>query len=139
MMPSGLTVADVSVIHPASTTYVHSAQPTGGAATLRNAVKIAKYTSTDPNGYAFIPRTMESYGPLGKLPMGLLNTLAATASGAVKNAFVANAPRELSIGLCRGNGALYCRALDVMARASEIAFEAGLKASTSHAPYGPVQ
>ena len=136
MMPSGLTVADVSVIHPASTTYVHAAQTTGGAATLRDAAKIAKYTSADPNGYAFIPLSTESYGRLGKPAMGLLNTLAATAaaSGVVKDTFVANALRELSIGLCRGNGALYRRALGVMARASGIAFMAGMIVPTSDVP-----
>ena len=55
MIPSGLTVADVYVLHPASTTHVHTAQTMGGAATLRDAAKIAIHTSADPNGYALIP------------------------------------------------------------------------------------
>ena len=61
---------------------------------------------------AFIPLSTESYGRLGMPAMGLLNTLAATAaaSGVVKDMFVFNALRQLSIGLCRGSGALYCRA-----------------------------
>ena len=84
-----------------------------GAATLRDPAKIAKYTFADPYGYAFISLSMESYGRLGKPAMGLLNTLeaAAAASGVVKDTFVANALREFSIGLCRGNGALSHRVL----------------------------
>ena len=66
----------------------------------------------------------------------MLNTLAATAaaSGVVKDTFVANALWELSTGLCRGKGALYRRALVVMARAGGIAFQAGMIVPTSDVP-----
>ena len=68
----------------------------GGASPLRDAAKRAKYTSADPNGYVFIPLSMESYSRLGKPAMSMLNTLAATAtaSGVVKDTFVVDAPRE---------------------------------------------
>ena len=120
MIPSGLTVADAAVIRLALNIYVHAAHTTVGAATVQDAAKTAKHTSTDPNGYACIPISAESYGRLGKPAMGLLNSLAATAaaSGVVKDTFVTNARRELSMGLCIGSGALYCRAYSEMARAS---------------------
>ena len=65
--------------------------------------------------------------------MELLNTLVreAVTGGAVKDTFIANSLRELSIGLCRGNGAFYCCALRVMTRASGIAFQAGMIVPTS--------
>ena len=66
--------------------------------------------------------------------MGLLSTLAAVASGVVKDTFVANALRELSMELRRGNGALYRRASGVMARASRIAFQAGMVVPTFDVP-----
>ena len=99
-----------------------------GASTLRDAVKTAKYTFIDPDGYAFIPLSAESCDWLGETAVRLLNTLAATAaaSGIVKDTLVANVLRELSIGLCRGNGALYRCDLGAMARASRIAFQAGM-------------
>ena len=84
----------------------------GGAENVRGAAKTGKYTSADHNSHAFIPLSPESYGTLGKPSMRLLNTLATTAGtdGVVKDTFIANALRELSIGLCRGSGALYRRA-----------------------------
>ena len=84
----------------------------GGAGNVRDAAKTGKYISANPKKYAFIPLSTESYGTLGKPSMELLNTLATTAGtgGVVKDTFIANALGELSIGLCRGNGALYRRA-----------------------------
>jgi hypothetical protein len=74
----------------------------GGAAAAREASKRARYETGDPNGYAFVPLVVESYGRMGKAAMGLLNTLAATAvaGGArKKSTFVTNALRQLQIQL----------------------------------------
>ena len=59
------------------------------------------HTSGDPNGYAFIPLSTESYGRLRKQASRLLNSVAtiSTTSGVVTDTFVANALSELSIGL----------------------------------------
>ena len=105
----------------------------GGAATPLDDAKTAIYASADFSGYAFILPPTESYGRLGKPAMGLLNTLATTSAtgGAVKDTFVANAQRALSIGLCRGDGAF-----GVMACASGAAFQAEMIVPTSDVPYG---
>jgi hypothetical protein len=137
VLPSGLTVADVSVIHPAAATYVQAAQAAGGAAALREQAKRARYETADPNGYAFVPLAVETYGRLGKAAMELLNTLAsaATAQGNLaKPSFVQNALRQLSIALCRGNGVMYRRGLAVLARAGGNSYMPGLVAPTSDVP-----
>ena len=54
--------------------------------------------------------------------MNMKRNFTAAASGVVKENLVTNALRELSIGFCRGNGALSCRALGLMACASGLAF-----------------
>jgi hypothetical protein len=137
VLPSGLTVADVSVIHPAAATYVQAAQAAGGAAALREQAKRARYETADPNGYAFVPLAVETYGRLGKAAMELLNTLAsaATAQGNLaKPSFVQNALRQLSIALCRGNGVMYRRGLAVLARAGGNSYMPGLVVPTSDVP-----
>ena len=79
--------------------------------------------------YAFVPLSTETFGRLGKPAMALLNKLAecASASGVVlKDGFVVNALRELSVGLCRGNCVLYKRSQYALARVSgTFAFRAG--------------
>lgn len=137
VLPSGMTVVDVSVIHPAASSYLQAARTVGGAAAVRDAAKTVRYESIDPNGYTFVPISVETFGRLGKPAMELINKLAATAAagGAVeKSAFMANALRELSVGLCRGNGVLYRSSLGVLARASGSAFMAGMTVPTSDVP-----
>jgi hypothetical protein len=137
VLPSGVTVADVSVIHPAASTYVRAARTEGGAAAAREQAKRARYETADPGGYAFVPLVVETYGRLGKAAMELLNTLATTAAagGAVrKSAFVANALRQLSVALCRGNGVMYRRSLGVIATASGNAFMHGMTNPISDVP-----
>ena len=115
----------VPVIHPTADSYVRAAaQEAGGAAAKRDRDKRANYSSADPNGYAFTPLSMETYGRLGKPAMGLLNTLAETAAdaGVAKDAFVTNALRELSISLCRSNAVIYRAGLTVMAQAAGTIF-----------------
>ena len=48
--------------HLASMTYAHVATTKVGAEALRDVAKTAKYASSDPNGYAFIPLCIEPYG-----------------------------------------------------------------------------
>ena len=124
-----LTVADVSVIHPAAQTYARgAAAAAGSAAALRDRQKRTRYQQAFPGGYAFMPLSMESYGRMGKPAMELLNTLAtqACASGAfTKGDFVGSALRELSVGLCKGNGVMYRAGLKVLARCSGSAFISG--------------
>ncbi len=130
----GLSVADVAVVHPAADSYLRLAQTIGGAASDRDKTKIARYRTADPNGYKFVPLSVESYGRWGKPAMELLNTLASKAAddGVVaKDRFVTNALRELSVTLCRGNGQMYRRGLNELARVSGIYFRAGLTVATS--------
>ena len=138
VLRDGLTVADVSVVHPAAPTYVAAAAQTdGSAAAARDQLKRARYQSDDPAAYAFQPLSVETYGRLGKPAMQMLNTLASAATNAGvqhKGNFVTNALRELSVGLCRGNSVLYRRSLHVLALASGIAFRAGMDVPTADVP-----
>jgi hypothetical protein len=139
VLPSGLTVADVSVVHPAAPSYVTAAQTAGGAAAVREQAKRARYETADPNGYKFVPLAVETYGRMGKAGMELLNTLgtlaAANSNGNVrKPTFVINALRQLSIALCRGNAIMYRRGLSVLARAGGNSYMPGLTVPTSDVP-----
>ena len=49
VLPSGMTVVDVSVIHPAASSYVQAARTVGGAAAVRDAAKRVRYESIGPN------------------------------------------------------------------------------------------
>jgi hypothetical protein len=136
VLQSALTVTDISVIHPAARTYVRAAAATAGsAAAVRDQQKRARYDrGGDTGGYAFVPLSVESYGRMGVPAMQLLNTLAdtAAASGAVvKGDFVRNTLRELSVGLCKGNGILYRAGLKILARASGRAFLSGTDVPTA--------
>jgi hypothetical protein len=134
ILPEGLTVADVTVVHPCAPTYVHAARVEGGAAAVRDQAKRARYQTADPNGYAFVPLSHETYGRMGKPAMKLLNSLALEASGdgeVAKDGFVVNALRELSVSLCRGNAVLYRRGLGVLARVTGNSFRAGLTVPTA--------
>jgi hypothetical protein len=129
-----LTVVDISVVHPAAPSYVRYACTPGGAAARRDQAKVAKYQTADPNGYAFTPLSHETYGRLGKPAMQLLNTvaIAASANGVVlKGDFVSNALRQLSITLCRGNGTMFRRGLNVLAKVTGNHFRAGLTVPTA--------
>ena len=136
-LSSALTVADVSIVHPAADTYVRAAaNAAGSAAAVRDQAKRARYETDDPHGYAFIPLSMETYGRMGKPAMELLNKLAETAAdgGVNKDSFVTNALRVLSIGLCRGNAVLYKRSLPVMARVRGTSFRSGMLVPTGEIP-----
>jgi hypothetical protein len=125
-LPNALTVADVSVIHPAAQSYVRgAAAAAGSAAALRDQQKRTRYEQSFPGGYAFTPLVVETYGRMGKPAMELLNTIAtqACASGTfTRGDFVGAALRELSVALCKGNAVMYRAGLTVLARCSGHAF-----------------
>jgi hypothetical protein len=65
----------------------------------------------EPNGYPFVPFSVESYGrlsvPAAKLLHDLGNEAASPRTHFTRASFVAGALWELSVGLCRGNCAMY--------------------------------
>ena len=134
ILPDGLTVVDISVVHPCASTYVRAARVAGGAALVRDDAKRAKYETADPAGYAFVPLSHESFGRMGTPAMELLNSLAVLANAGgrvVKAGFVGNALKELSISLCRGNALMYRRGLGALARTTGSCFAAGLTVPTA--------
>ena len=114
--------------HTHTHTHTAAAQTTGSAAALRDRHKRAKYARGDMGGCTFVPLSVESYGRLGAPAMQLLNDLADTAAASgvvVKGDFVRNTLRELSVGLCKGNGIMYRAGLKILARTSGRAFLSG--------------
>ena len=105
-----------------------AAATAGSAAARRDSEKRRKYGTGDLGGYAFVPLSVESYGRLSEPAMQLLNDLASTAAASgvvVKADFVGSALRELSVGLCKGNGIVYRAGLKVLARCAGTAFLPG--------------
>jgi hypothetical protein len=133
-LPQGITIADVSIIHPLSINTLPAAVATAGAAAARrDQQKQAAYSSVELNGYKFVPFSMESYGRLGQPATALLHRLGDEApgpGGVSRASFVAGALREISIGLCRGNFLLYRGSIGGLARASGSHFRAGLHVPT---------
>jgi hypothetical protein len=133
-MPQGISIIDVSVIHPLSiNTLSAAATAAGAAAARRDQQKRAAYSRVEPNGYAFVPFSIESYGRLGRPAMDLLHKLgdeAAGPGGVTRASFVAGALRELSVGLCRGNFLLYRASVGMLARSGGASFRAGLSVPT---------
>jgi hypothetical protein len=138
VLPDAVTVIDVSIVHPAASTYMRQAASTeGAAAAARDQAKRARYQLTNPDGYDFIPFSVETFGRIGKPAMALINTLASSAAASAtvyKDGFVTSALRELSIGLCRGNGVMYRRSMTMLARASGTCLRAGLDTPTADIP-----
>jgi hypothetical protein len=132
--PQGIAIVDVSLIHPLSLNSLSAAATTAGsAAARRDQQKRASYARVEPNGYAFVPFSVESYGRLGQPAMKLLHALgeeAAGPGGVTRASFVAGALRELSIGLCRGNFFMYRASVGMLARVSGRGFRAGLDVPT---------
>lgn len=135
VLPTTLTLVDVSMVHPAGfATSRKASRVVGAAAADRDTKKRDRYMSGAPDAYAFVPLSTESYGRLGQPAMDLLNDFAeiASASGAVrKTAFITIALRELSVVLCRGQGILFRASLKTLACASGVAFDAGSSALTA--------
>jgi hypothetical protein len=94
-MPQGITIADVSIIHPTSlNTLSRAAATAGAAASHRDRQKQTAYARVEPNGYSFVPFSVESYGRLGHPAMTLMHSLgdeAAGPGGVSRASFVAGA------------------------------------------------
>jgi len=132
MLPDGLVVGDVSVIHPAAQSYVREAcKATGAAAAARDAFKVAKYRASPMGGACeFVPLSVESYGRMGAPAMALLRKvagLAAESRRVNKQRWLTGALRKLSVALMRGNSWAFKAGLSVGVRRSPgRAFQAGL-------------
>jgi hypothetical protein len=133
-MPQGIAIADVSIINPTSlNTLSRAAATAGAAASHRDRQKQTAYARVEPNGYNFVPFSVESYGRLGQPAMALLHSLgdeAAGPGGVSRASFVAGALRELSVGLIRGTFLLYRASVGMLARSSGSSFQAGLSVPT---------
>jgi hypothetical protein len=126
VLPRGIAIADVSVVHPLSTHLLHRAASTAGAAAShRDQQKRTTYARLAPNSYDFVPVSVESYGRLSQPAMKLLHTLGEEAAGpwdASRASFVDGALRELSVGLVGGNYFLYRASVGMLARSSGACF-----------------
>jgi hypothetical protein len=110
-LPGGIPIADISVSGyiPLSINALPAVATTAGAAAARrDQQKRATYVRVDPNGFPFVPFSVDSYGRSGQPAMKLLHALgqlgdeAAGPGGINWASFVAGALRELSIRPCRG-------------------------------------
>jgi hypothetical protein len=81
VLPSGRVVADVSVVHPAATSYSRAAaRNAGAAAASRDALKRRQYHAGGlPAALSFSPLSVESYGRFGVSAMQFLHALAEAA------------------------------------------------------------
>jgi hypothetical protein len=105
-MPQGISIADVSVIHPNSfNTLPGAAATAGAAASHRDRQKRTAYARVEPNGYSFVPFSVESYRRLGHLAMKLLHSLGDEAVGpgrVLRASLVAGALRASALDLFWG-------------------------------------
>jgi hypothetical protein len=110
-LPRGITISDISVIHPLSINILpRGATTSRAAASHRDEQKRTAHAKAEPNGYGFVPFSVETYGQLGHPAMKRLHDLgeeAAGPGGVSQSSFMAGALRELSVGLCRGNFMAY--------------------------------
>jgi hypothetical protein len=106
-LPRGISITDISVIHsPFVQILSRAADTAGAAASFPDQQKKAAYARVEPNGYGFVPFSVETYGRLGQPAMKLLHQLgdeAAGAGGESQASFVSGSLRELSVGLVGGN------------------------------------
>jgi hypothetical protein len=133
-LPGRITIVDISITHPlAINTLAATATMAGAAAARRDQQKCATYSPVEPNGYPFVPFSVESYGRIGQPAMKLLHALgdeAAGPDGVTRASFVAGALREVSVGLCRGNFFMHHACLGMFAKSSVTGFRAGLRVPT---------
>jgi hypothetical protein len=133
-LPQGISIADISVIHPLSLNTISRAATTAGAAAShRDQQKRTAYARVEPHGYGFVPFSVEAYERLGQKAMKLLHSLgdeAAGPGGVTWASFVNGALRELSVGLCSGNFFMYCASVGMLARCSGASFWAGMRVPT---------
>jgi hypothetical protein len=136
-MPQGVAIANMSVIHPLSINSLSTAAALpGAAAARRDHQKRTAYAGVEPNGYAFVPFSVESYGRIGQPAMKLLHQLrdkAASPGGITRASFVAGTLRELSVGLCRGTFVMYRASGGMFVQVDGRGFGAGLAVPTDEA------
>jgi hypothetical protein len=130
VLPWGIAIADVSVVHPLSTRLVHRAASTAGAAAShRDQQKRTTYARLAPNCYEFVPVSVESYGRLSQPAIKLVHTPGCRPwrrfAGLVDGALL-----ELSVGLVRGNYFLYRASVGMLARSRGACFRPGLARPT---------
>jgi hypothetical protein len=65
-LPRGITIVDISITHPvAINTLAAAATTAGAAAARREQQKRATDSRAEPNGFPFVPFSVESYGRMG--------------------------------------------------------------------------
>jgi hypothetical protein len=130
-LPHGISITD---IRPLSVQIPSRATDMAGAAgSFCDHQKVTAYARAEPNGYGFVPFSVETYGRLGQLAMKLLHQLgneAAGASGVSRASFVSGGLRELSVDLVRGNFWLYRATVGMLARVSGSSFRPCLSQPT---------
>jgi hypothetical protein len=94
-LPRGITISDISIIHPLSINTLPGAAGVAAraAASHRDQQKQTAYAGVEPNGYGFVPFSVETYGRIGSPAMKLLHDLCAEAAGVSWLSFVAGALR----------------------------------------------
>jgi hypothetical protein len=133
-LPGGITIVNISITHPlAINTLAEAATMAGAAAARRDQQKRAMYSRVQPDGYPFVPFSVESYGRIGQPAMKLLLALgdeAAGLGGVTRASFVAGALREIGVGLCRGNFFMYRACLGMYTQSSGMEFRVGMRVPT---------
>jgi hypothetical protein len=135
-LPGGITIVDISITHPiAINTLAAAATTAGAAAARRDQQERATYSRVEPNGYPFVPFSVESYGRISPPAMKHLHAYAlgdeaAGPGGVTRVSFVAGPLREISVGLCRGIFFMYRVCLGMFAKSSGAGFRAGMTVPT---------
>jgi hypothetical protein len=75
VLPQGVSITDVYVIHPLSLNALPRAEVKVGAAAARRDQKRTAYERVEPNGYGFVPFSVETYGRLHQPAMKLSHSL----------------------------------------------------------------
>jgi hypothetical protein len=106
-MPQGISITNMSGIHPLSINSLSAAAASAGVAVAwRDHQKRTAHVEVEQEGYAFIPFSVQSYGRFRQPAIKLLHQLgdeAAGPGGGTRASFLASTLRELSVGLCRDN------------------------------------
>jgi hypothetical protein len=74
VLPRGITIFDISITL-AINALAAAVTTAGAAAARRDQQKRAMYSRVEPNGYPFVPFSVESYGRAGHPAMKLLHAL----------------------------------------------------------------
>jgi hypothetical protein len=130
-MPQGIYIAHMSDVRPLFVNSLLAIAASAGAA-RQDHQNWAAYVGVEPNGYAFVPFSVELYGCIGQPAMKLKNE-AASPGGVTRASFVAGTLHKLSVGLCRGNFLMHRVRGGILARVSGRRFWAGLVVPTDEA------